>query len=71
LVLVAVGEEQLLIGVGPAGIRHLHTLANPVEGSKRQGSFAQVLSAVKIDKNKERHRDCASEDCASEDRADE
>lgn len=61
LVLVAIGEEQLLIGVGPAGIRHLHTLAKPVETSKPQGSFAQVLSAVKIEKKKTGQSDSASE----------
>ncbi len=47
LLLVQVGEEQLLLGVSPAGIRTLHTLAEPIELAPGQaGSFAERLAAA-------------------------
>jgi flagellar protein FliO/FliZ len=47
LMLVQVGDEQILIGVTATGIRHLHTLGKPVEvapEAPRSGDFASLLS---------------------------
>ncbi len=47
LLLVQIGEEQLLLGVSPAGIRTLHTLAEPLELAPGEGgSFAERLAAA-------------------------
>lgn len=46
LVLVQLGEEQILIGVAPSGIRHLHTLKTNLDVVPAQawsGDFASLL----------------------------
>lgn len=46
LVVVAVGDTQLVLGVGTGGTRTLHTLSEPLPTSAANGTsaFAQVLS---------------------------
>lgn len=48
IVLVEVGGEQILIGVTPQQINHLHTLKEPVvsPAAPAQGEFAQRLQAI-------------------------
>ncbi len=54
VLLVQVGSEQILMGVSPAGIAHLHTLAEPVDpgataatDSKwRSESFATTIKSL-------------------------
>jgi flagellar protein FliO/FliZ len=50
-VVVQVGEEQFLLGVGPGQVRFLCRLENPLQGSsKSQGaslSFAKVLEKMR------------------------
>ena len=52
LLLVAVGEEQLLLGASPGGVQKLHTLNKPIDPSlgrepaAEQGSFLSVLNSV-------------------------
>lgn len=49
IVLLQVGEEQILIGLTPGRIEKLHTLAVPVESNEEtvvSGSFARKLRAV-------------------------
>ena len=44
LMLVQVGEEQILVGVAPSGIRTLHTLENPVVAEAGEAvDFSGVL----------------------------
>ena len=38
VVLIEVGDEQLLMGVSSAGIQHLHTLENPVQVDTRESA---------------------------------
>ncbi|MTW20326.1 flagellar biosynthetic protein FliO [Allochromatium palmeri] len=50
LMLVQVGHEQILIGVTAAGVRHLHTLAQPIEPTADEpwtGDFASLLERFK------------------------
>lgn len=50
LLLVQVGEEQVLIGVSPAGMSALHRLDKPVEVTPEAqwaGDFASILSRIK------------------------
>lgn len=50
LLLVQVGEEQVLIGVSPAGMSALHRLDKPVEVTPDEqwtGDFASILSRIK------------------------
>lgn len=56
LVLVQVGEEQILLGLSPGQIRQLHVLEKPLQaaqlsaGTKRTSeSFASVLRAITKD----------------------
>lgn len=54
LVVVQVGDQQLLIGVAPGRVSKLHVLSNPLEqgdssfnrGQPRYGAFRDKLSAV-------------------------
>ncbi len=49
IVLLQVGEEQILVGLTPGRIEKLHTLAVPVETNEEaavSGSFARKLKAV-------------------------
>ncbi len=54
VMLVQVGEEQVLMGVSSAGIQHLHTLNTPIEthtASKAEatpsaGNFAEQLKNI-------------------------
>jgi len=52
VVLIQVGEEQLLIGVAPGQVRTLHVLDHPIapaqtgRGAPVNGSFAQRLAGV-------------------------
>ncbi len=48
IVLVEVGGEQILVGVTPQQINHLHTLKEPIvsAATPAQGEFAQRLQAV-------------------------
>lgn len=50
LMLVQVGSEQILIAVTAAGVRHLHTLAQPIEPPVDEpwsGDFAGLLERFK------------------------
>jgi flagellar protein FliO/FliZ len=50
LMLVQVGEEQLLIGVSATGMRHLHTLKKAVEVPPHEpwpSDFASLFNRVK------------------------
>ncbi|GJM11625.1 MAG: hypothetical protein DHS20C12_00280 [Pseudohongiella sp.] len=53
LLLVAVGEEQLLLGSSPGNVRKLHTLEKPIElstthaANKEEGNFLSVLNSVR------------------------
>ncbi len=53
LLLVEVGEEQLLLGSSPGSVTKLHKLEAPIEmdaktgASPEQGSFLSVLSSVR------------------------
>ncbi len=50
LMLIQVGEEQILVGVAPSGMRHLHTLNQPITIAQREpgaGDFAGLLSRVR------------------------
>ncbi|MBK1716710.1 flagellar biosynthetic protein FliO [Thiocystis violacea] len=50
LMLVQVGEEQILIGVTATGVRHLHTLGRRVELAAEEpwpGDFASLLKHFK------------------------
>lgn len=44
VVVVAVGDTQLLLGVGPGGTRTLHTLSEPLPVGDAPAPFAQLLS---------------------------
>jgi len=48
IVLIEVGGEQILVGVTPQQINHLHTLKEPVvsPAAPAQGEFAQRLQAI-------------------------
>jgi flagellar protein FliO/FliZ len=49
LMLVQVGEEQVLVGVSPAGLRALHRLSHPVTVApveQRPADFASLLGRV-------------------------
>jgi|SRR5690554_1708588 len=48
IVLIEVGGEQILVGVTPQQINHLHTLKEPIvsAATPAQGEFAQRLQAV-------------------------
>ena len=50
IMVVAVGEEQIVIGVTPQSINHLHTLAEPLSSrssmSFEKGSFAERLQQL-------------------------
>lgn len=53
VVLIQVGEEQLLLGVAPGRIQTLHVLGEPIQtvappgpGTPRDGGFAQRLAAA-------------------------
>lgn len=43
LVVVQVGDEQVLLGVTATQISHLHTLAEPVTAAEAQTGFARKL----------------------------
>ena len=50
LMLVQVGEEQILVGLTPTGMRHLHTLRTPVVVAPvepRAGEFASLLQRAR------------------------
>ena len=50
LLLIQVGEEQVLVGVAPTGIRALHRLEKPVAATPqeaRPGDFASLLARIK------------------------
>ncbi|MBK1721308.1 flagellar biosynthetic protein FliO [Thiocystis violacea] len=50
LMLVQVGEEQVLIGVAPTGVRTLHRLSTPVEVTAQEpwkGDFASLLGRIR------------------------
>lgn len=53
LLLVAVGEEQLLLGSSPGSVQKLHTLSKPIDTSSNselaaeEGSFMSVLNSVR------------------------
>ena len=52
LMLVQVGEEQILIGVTATSVRHLHTLKQAVELAPQEpwpGDFASLLDRLKSD----------------------
>ncbi len=42
VVLIEVGDEQLLMGVSSAGIQHLHTLEHPIQVDTREANAAPV-----------------------------
>ncbi|TCT21246.1 flagellar protein FliO/FliZ [Thiobaca trueperi] len=50
LLLVQIGEEQILVGLTPTGMRHLHTLRQPVERPSAEdwpSDFAGLLNRVR------------------------
>lgn len=50
LMLVQVGEEQILVGLTPTGMRHLHTLQKNVilaPREQRAGDFASLFNRVR------------------------
>lgn len=50
LLLIQVGEEQLLVGATPAGLCHLHTLKTPVilpQPEPQTGDFAKLLNKIR------------------------
>ncbi|MBK5962705.1 flagellar biosynthetic protein FliO [Thiocystis minor] len=50
LMLVQVGEEQILVGLTPTGMRHLHTLRTPVVVAPvepKAGEFANLLQRAR------------------------
>ena len=50
LMLIQIGSEQILIAVTAAGVRHLHTLAQPIEPPADEpwaGDFASLLERFK------------------------
>jgi len=46
VVLLRVGDEQVLVGVGPAGMQSLHVIQQPSVGGRSQVAVAQSDSAV-------------------------
>ncbi|MBV5308634.1 flagellar biosynthetic protein FliO [Chromatium okenii] len=50
LLLIQIGEEQLLVGATPAGLCHLHTLQTPVAVSlpePQTNDFAKLLNKIR------------------------
>ena len=50
LLLVQIGEEQILVGLTPMGMRHLHTLRKPVDRPPAEewpGDFASLFNRVR------------------------
>ena len=47
IVLVQVGEQQLLVGVAPGSLRTLHVLDQPLEGAMTDaGGFGEKISEL-------------------------
>lgn len=50
LLLVQIGGEQILVGLTPTGMRHLHTLRKPIDRppvEEWSGDFASLLNRVR------------------------